>query len=555
MNTRSNPLRCLIIAACLHAACFAQVANSTPPSNRTYRVAGTIVNRLDGTLLSSARVTLRGVKNSETDIFAITSANGRFEFTGVPAGKYTLTGAKRGFIASAYDQHDNFSTSIVTGAGVDTENLVLRIVPAGMIAGAVLDEAGDPVRNASVNLYREDRSEGIVQIQNSRGAQTDDLGAFEFTALNPGTYYLSVNAKPWYALHPSSAPSRGKSNDEEASSTPETFDPALDVAYPITYYPNALESDGASPIVIRGGERLQLDMHVTPVPSLRLRIHLPNNGRSGYAAPQFQQPAFDGTIPLQGTAVSMLKPGVLEIAGIPAGRYDLQFPAFQQSASGRIKGLEIKTDGQDLDVSAVEAPGSVKISVRLPGDAAIPKGLQIGLSGGHRSMQWRKLGPKADAEFQDLPAGRYELTLSGGSAHYSISRVEGAGTVGHSLTVAPGSSLSLTITLSAGSVEVEGVVKRAGQPFSGAMVVLVPANAEGNQDLFRRDQSDLDGTFVLHDVVPGSYTVLAIEDGWDLSWSEASAMAPYLKHGHPLKIAAENRTVINLPDPVPAQER
>ena len=32
--------------------------------------------------------------------------------------------------------------------------------------------------------------------------------------------------------------------------------------------------------------------------------------------------------------------------------------------------------------------------------------------------------------------------------------------------------------------------------------------------LIRRDQSDSDGSFALRDVVPGQYTVVAIQDGW-----------------------------------------
>jgi len=45
-------------------------------------------------------------------------------------------------------------------------------------------------------------------------------------------------------------------------------------------------------------------------------------------------------------------------------------------------------------------------------------------------------------------------------------------------------------------LNVEGTAKRAGTPFAGAMVVLVPEDPEDNADLFRRDQSDLDGTSV-----------------------------------------------------------
>jgi hypothetical protein len=68
------------------------------------------------------------------------------------------------------------------------------------------------------------------------------------------------------------------------------------------------------------------------------------------------------------------------------------------------------------------------------------------------------------------------------------------------------------------------------------MVVLVPKDVEGNRDLFRRDQSDLDGTFSLGDVAPGSYTLVAIENGWDLDWSQPGVIAVYAKHGRAVQI-------------------
>jgi len=61
------------------------------------------------------------------------------------------------------------------------------------------------------------------------------------------------------------------------------------------------------------------------------------------------------------------------------------------------------------------------------------------------------------------------------------------------------------------------------------MVVLVPKDPETHQDMFRRDQSDLDGSFTLPDVVPGSYTVVAVEDAWGFDWSKPTLLARYAR--------------------------
>ena len=91
-----------------------------------------------------------------------------------------------------------------------------------------------------------------------------------------------------------------------------------------------------------------------------------------------------------------------------------------------------------------------------------------------------------------------------------------------------------------GSSNIEGIAKRAGKPFAGAMVVLVPKNPKADHDLFRRDQSDLDGTFSLRNVVAGSYTLLAIENGWDLDWSQPSVISAYLRHGRKIEVAGQS---------------
>ena len=66
---------------------------------------------------------------------------------------------------------------------------------------------------------------------------------------------------------------------------------------------------------------------------------------------------------------------------------------------------------------------------------------------------------------------------------------------------------------------------------AGAMIVLVPADAANNFFLFRRDQSDTDGTFTLRDAVAGKYTVLALENGWDLEWSNPEVLKPFIVGG------------------------
>ncbi len=163
---------------------------------------------------------------------------------------------------------------------------------------------------------------------------------------------------------------------------------------------------------------------------------------------------------------------------------------------------------------------------------------------------------KGEADFSDVIAGTYDILAVSSTQRYSVVRIASeAGIIsGHSLTVPAGASLTIALSLVGGSVTVEGFAKRNGKAVSGAMVVLVPKNAEADRDRFRRDESDLDGSFSLSGVIPGSYTVVAIGDGWDLEWSAPAVLAQYLKRGQTIEVGNQP-TAIHLEDAVVVQAK
>jgi hypothetical protein len=128
-------------------------------------------------------------------------------------------------------------------------------------------------------------------------------------------------------------------------------------------------------------------------------------------------------------------------------------------------------------------------------------------------------------------------------------------TSGHTLSVAAGASLQATAVLVSGVATVEGVAERSGKPASAAMVVLVPNDPEANLELFRRDQSDLDGSFALAQVVPGSYTILAIENGWDLDWAKPAVIESYRQHGQKIAVRENTKGPMRLSAPVEVQPK
>jgi hypothetical protein len=173
-----------------------------------------------------------------------------------------------------------------------------------------------------------------------------------------------------------------------------------------------------------------------------------------------------------------------------------------------------------------------------------------------RVVSMRPVSAEGEATFTNVGTGEYNFTAGSPNKPYSVRIASTNGvTEGRKLNVSSGSSLEVTLSLIGGEVTVEGVAQRAGKPFSGAMVVLVPKDPEAKREFFRRDQSDMDGTFSLLQVFPGNYTVIAIEDGWDLDWGKPEVLAQYTKHGQSITVGNQAKGPSQLAEPVEVQAK
>jgi hypothetical protein len=552
MRTHGSRVKFAIITLGILTLSFHTVSAQGPDRelpSAAFRIAGTVVNTMGGGVLARTRVILRDTRNPKNVQSILSGDDGRFEFH-VVSGKYALQGTKRGFITAGYEQHDQFSTAIVTGAGLDTENLLLKLPPMAVLSGRVLDESGEPVRHAQVALWRDDHSSGVSRIVRVRNDMTDDQGTYEFTPLGVGTYFLSATGVPWYAVHPTTAAPEG------SSMTPAVVDRALDVVYPTTFYFGATESEDATPILLRGGDRLELDLRLAPVPALHVVFRGEQKGDNFSGMPSLSKRIFDGNeLDRDRENISVISPGVFEMAIAP-GKYSVNL-AGQPDHNSRINEVEISQDHQQVDTSSGEASGSIKALVKIPGEDNLPRELFVGLREGKRGGYFQEVNRQGEAELPSVAPGTYDLVAGSLDRPYSVVQIESEGQVisGHSLKVEAGSSLSLSLTLVGGSGRVEGVAKRAGKAAAGAMVVLIPKHPEENHDRFRRDQSDLDGSFLLQSVIPGVYTVIAIADGWDLDWSRPGVLAKYAAHGQTVVVPGQGSRSVQLPGAVDVQAK
>jgi uncharacterized surface anchored protein len=521
-------------------------------AGQSFRIAGTVVSATTSEPLSQARISLAETKDRAKTISMVTSEDGHFEFSQLKAGKYSLQGAKRGFVASAYEQHEQYSTAIVTGPEFATDHLVLRLTPMALITGHVIDEFGDPVRSANVVLFLENHGAGMSRIIRFNNATSDDRGFFDFSLLRPGKYYISVSAKPWYAMHPQTASTTAERPAPQIA-------PALDVAYPTTYYNGATEADSATPIEVKGGDRLQVDVHLNPVPALHLIFRIPENSpdqQNNFSMPVLQKHVFDSVEFVQTDGFRQVAPGMYELMGVAPGRYTVRAKNPESGQLEQSANLELDRDGQELSDSRGEALGSLKLTVKIPGEETLPKQYGVGLQDSRRRVVAFRQGELTGKfTFENLPPGKYAILIGSQTKPYSVLRTssQAGDSAGHDVNITPGAAVELTAFLSAGIVSIEGVVQKKGKSVAGVMVALVPKDPVAHIELFRRDQSDFDGTFVVQGVVPGSYTIVAVEDAWGLEWLQPSVLARYVQNGKNVTVDEMMHGTFHLPDPVEVQ--
>jgi hypothetical protein len=157
---------------------------------------------------------------------------------------------------------------------------------------------------------------------------------------------------------------------------------------------------------------------------------------------------------------------------------------------------------------------------------------------------------EANGEFrvqEAVPPGTYDVSVAqpGAMAVKSMSAT-GAKVNGRSVEVSGGRDVVLNVVLSQGTGRISGFAMKDGKGVDGVMIVLVPEVPEHNLVLVRRDQSDSDGSFVLAGVHAGKYTVVAIEDGWELEWLAPGVLKGYLAGGEPVEVTPNAKLDLNV---------
>ena len=515
------------------------------PQATLYHIAGTVVNAATGGPVPRVTVAALSASDHQPVALVVTGDDGRFAVEDLAAAKYELTASRRGFLTALYDEHEgNYNTAIVTGEGQQTENLIFQLTPVASLYGVVTGDGGDPVENAKVLLFLMPRGHNLsARITQKAETTTDDIGAYDFGDLAPGEYFLAVTAQPWYALHHSALLQR------------PTADPsaALDVAYPVTFFDSTTEDASATPIVLSGGSREEANFNLHALPALHLTVvESPmKQGWIEYRA-ELRQAIFGAVISEKHWQVTANpQAGAVEFTGVAPGYYELS-----QGDPPRIADLDA-TASQQVDPNLGKPAVDLSGTLRSSSGAALPE--KVTLSIGSLEATYRPEPTFVEISngqfiFHSIPQGNYELTASTPEKQLPITSISTGGHThpGNQLTVLD-KSVQVVMTVSLSETRIEGFAYKAEKGASGVMVLLVPKDFAVFPALARRDQSDSDGSFALRDVAPGHYTVVAIENGWDLDWERPEVISRYLPGGIPVTVTETSGKLVRLSQAVPVQ--
>ena len=210
------------------------------PQAEEASVSGQVLHALTGQPLRKAKVYLAGPGTGLSDM---TDSEGRFHFTGLPIGSYSLHFSRPGFMAF------RLRPSFTLRQAQAFTSPPIRLTPQASISGRVLDEDGDPVGYARIRLLRQIFRQGRKQFEDANFSLTNPLGEYAIYDLPPGRYLLQATN-----TDPVTSNRFGPQKDGKLNSVS-------------TYYPSTPDQQEAIPLDLKPGDHLnRLEVRLVKLP-------------------------------------------------------------------------------------------------------------------------------------------------------------------------------------------------------------------------------------------------------------------------------------------------
>lgn len=496
------------------------------PVAGTSRIGGRVVQADTGAPVRRALVTLAGESSVRREV--TTDAEGRYEFSELPAGRFIVTAAKGGYLTLQYGQRRPFEPGRAVSLGEDQAlgEVDLALPRAGVIAGRVTDERGDPIAGAEVRVERYQYGpdgQRQLTLAPTGAARTNDLGEFRAFGLMPGEYVVQASVRQMPALPglPQAGPQQG----------------------PLpTYYPGTANVVEAQSVMVGLGEESWLqfgllrgrlsrisgtivDASGRPVAGANLMLATPTNNSIGASGRGSGSSAADGSF-----AIANVAPGThfvqARLQAGPGGPGVSEFANVPVSVSGDdITNLLITLGPAATASGRVEWEGEAP---RTGGPAGTPLRVTASAADG-RPMMVGTVGMADDPAASGTvgPDGRFRIAALLGHVRFAATGMPTLWTLkavvvdGVDITdtgtdaAGIGGDTQVRVVLTDRITDVSGSVRDAGGSSVPEYVVIVlpeqpmaPPAAARHTRTVRPDQ---DGTFRLRALPPGRYVAAAVD--------------------------------------------
>jgi hypothetical protein len=364
----------------------------TPCLAQKGSVEGRVTNQA-GEPLKTTRVRLILTRAGSTAAESLSDADGNFVLQNVAPGSCALVAEHSGYLQSHPD--------LTLEPGQRLTGFAVKMTPAALVAGRVVDENGDPVPTARVAILAEDE-EGYPT--SSTKARAD--GSFVIGDLAAGRYDLRAEDEP-----------RQSGNVREVSGRKEAFVP--------TYYSSAIQLSKATLVPVETGAEVR-DLEIRFQKARVFHIRGMAVDASGGAPMGGASLLMKRDDPAASVTSALTRPdGAFEFSNVLPGKYAmlLNRPPGRRATNGDVVGRLIVTVGnEDLDGVVFRAGPGLEISGRVTMEGGGPvegAGLQLDFAeadfNGHSTEQpsqkdgtfvLRRLEPaKYRVRMYGLPAG------------------------------------------------------------------------------------------------------------------------------------------------------
>lgn len=505
-------------------------------------VEGTVLNKLTGAPVRHAQVMYIkvGMRAGEmvTPISSDTDPSGHFALQLDP-GDYRLWVERAGYSRQAWGARTSEGTGATLTLAPDQQihDITLKIVPLGAISGRVLDDEGEPVQGAGIQVLRFSYAGGTRQFMPVAGASSNDRGEYRVYGLPAGRYYLLATLRGAPPTRPI----------ETGVLIPEAQEP-----YAPMYYPGVPDAASATQLPLaQGAELSDIDFHLQRVRAVTLRGRLfspLDDFTRGQVQVVLAHNDGSGASFIDRAAAAIEKTtGRFELRGVAPGLYWL--------VASQLNGGYSLGGRTPVEVTAPNSQENLTISLRASFDIAgaitvegKPPVSLTALTASLSPSEGLALGPQPTAKVG--ADGRFRLTgVTPGLWDFTIGplpegvRIKTAMFGEHDilrgeLIVPEGPRGSLQIVLSGNGAQVSGTVGEDDHPHA-ATVVLVPDSEDLRRSprLYRSTQAREQGRFVFKGVPPGSYRLFAFDEVEPNAWLDPDFLKPVESLGEPISLA------------------